>query len=474
MSKLNRAILSRSCTKILPLVFALMVIFLGGFHLRHGVEIMREKTENVREQSINADLIPKNTTAKIEQNRREGMPLGLQWFRQGFENPWQFSTLRTGIAELEEAYKRVLKRDGKLPRLVVSFTSLPNRFDKYAATTIRLLKEQKYPPDHIYVCIPAVSRRSNDSFRVPSWISKDKDITVLRSNVDYGPATKLIPAVRAEQELNNTRTRIVTIDDDNEGGWNDEQLRSLFLYSLVFEDSALGLTAWNVTCMTSDARCEEKDSGIRRRQSPNSLYNFVRPADDYACHSLADWMPSYYSYCIGAIRRNYVGFVDVIEGYKGALYQPRFFSLKDIESIISPSVPDSFFLCDDVWFSGWLSTKNIKRLIVNPALHDDALVNKLLERYNTKTRKVSREMKEPNQKDLEEIAKRRNATGNKVEDGLHSLGNFVKSNHDAVKWFEGKNAWTKDMWKRPSGFRYASEAASDNDNDNDDDEEDED
>lgn len=384
------------------------------------------------------------------------MPLGLRWFKQGFENPWQFSTLRTGIAELEAAYKRVLKRDGKLPRLVVSFTSLPHRFDKYAPATIRLLKQQKYPPDHIYVCIPAVSRRSNDTFRVPSWISEDKAITVLRPKVDYGPATKLIPAVRAELKLKNTHARIVTIDDDNEGGWSDQQLKSLFLYSLAFEDSALGFTGWNVTCMTSDSRCKEMDSGVRTRQFSDRFYNFIRPADDYACHSLADWLPEYYSNCLGAIRKNFVGYIDVIEGYKGALYQPRFFDIEQIESIISDKVPDGFFLCDDVWFSGWLSSKNIRRLLINPAIHNDAPVNMMINAY-TKTNRtdIDTEVRQPSKEDLKEVEKR-NKNG-KVEEGLHALGDFSKSNHDAVKWFEGHNGWTKDLWKRPNGFLYASE-----------------
>lgn len=65
-----------------------------------------------------------------------------------------------------------------------------------------MVKRQKYPPDYIYVSIAAVSRRSNDTFRVPSWITEDTSITVLRPKVDYGPATKLIRAVRAELELN--------------------------------------------------------------------------------------------------------------------------------------------------------------------------------------------------------------------------------------------------------------------------------
>jgi len=111
-----------------------------------------------------------------------------------------------------------------------------------------------------------------------------------------------------------------------------------------------------------------------------------------------------------------------------------------------------------------LSTKNIKRLLINPAIHNDSPVNMAILAYNKKKRKVDggkgtlemlTEVKAPSKEDIAE-AEKRNRIG-KVEKGLHDLGDFSKANHDAVKWFEGKKGWTKDLWKRPNGFKYSSE-----------------
>jgi len=411
-----------------------------------------ENTTAIQIQQVSAAESPApKSAAPVPIRPKE--PLGLQWLKQGYENPWQFSTLRTGIEVLNDTLTRRLRSAGALPRIVVSFTSLPKRFIKYAYPMISLLKSQTYPPDAIYVCIPQGSRRSEGTFQVPSWMLEDPQIIVLRPEVDMGPATKLIPALEAEITLGNTHTRIVTVDDDNEGGWTKDSLLQLFAYSLHFPNAAIGFTGWNVTCMVSEARCSPEDSGVPRRQKLGTLYNFVRQSDDFACHSLGDWLPDYYSHCLGAIRKNYIGFVDVLEGYKGVLYQPRFFNMKKVKSLMDTRrIPESFFLCDDVWFSGWLGVNNVSRIVVNPAFHESAPVRQALMRYS-RGRKLSTALAKRTQSEELMSMKRE-----EVEVGLHSLGeDFVNANHNAVIWFEFRSAWTKDMWKRPEGFLYVSE-----------------
>lgn len=275
-------------------------------------------------------------------------PAGLSLYKKAYENPWSFSTLRTGVDDLMLSYDRIMQREGSLPRVVVSFTSLPRRFQIHGHAMINLLKQQTFLPDAIYIAIPRQSRRSNESFTIPKWIRKDPLITVLRPSRDYGPATKLIPAVEEELRLGHKNTRIVTVDDDNEGGWNTMSLLNLYAYSLHFNDAAVGLTGWNVTCMLSDAHCSPLDSGVPQRQFRDKMYNFIRRSDDYACHSLSDWKLDYYPYCMGAVRKNYVAFADVLEGYKGIVYQPRFFNINKLKSILHADTPDWFFLSDDV------------------------------------------------------------------------------------------------------------------------------
>lgn len=276
---------------------------------------------------------------------------------------------------------------------------------------------------------------------------------MIRPKIDLGPGTKLIPTIEAELKLGNTHTRIVTVDDDNEGHWTSDSLLQLFAYSLYFEDAALGFTGWNATCMVEDAHCSPQDSGVPERNFRDRWYNFIRQTDDYACHTLSDWLPQYFANCMGAVRKNFVAYADVLEGFRGALYQPRFFALKDLKTLTNAKlVPKYFFLVDDVWFSGWLGVRNISRLVVNPAIHKEAPVAKALRAYSDK-RKINRVMAPLTPKDLAS-----QGTPTEVEGGLHSLGiNFVEANHLGAKWFGKKGAWGKDLWDRPPGFVYNSE-----------------
>lgn len=378
-----------------------------------------------------------------------GIPRGLDQYQRSYQNPWTFSVFRTDLEQLEETADKVLKQQGAFPRVVVSFTSLPARFSHYAYDLIQLLKEQDYEPDMIYIAVPMKSRRSEREFEIPEWANADPRITVLRPPIDYGPATKLIPALQAELKLGYNDSRIITVDDDNEGRWSRKEIIELLLYSLHFPDAAIGFTGWNVTCMLKDAHCSIADSGIPTRQFPERMYNFVRHADDYACHTLADWKTDYFSYCLGAIRKNYVGFVDVLEGYKGVMYQPRFFDVASLEQIRKlPTTWDSLVLVDDVWFSGWLSLRNITRLVVNPAVHSDSSVYQTMIRASRKRNLTySADVTQPPEQ----------SSGEQMEKGLHDLGDFSSANHLAVLWFEKKGAWDQGLWNRPSGYQYPSE-----------------
>lgn len=442
---------SRSATPI-AFFFVAIISFLFGV-ISNGIAEFSYTSSTPWSITINSSQTLNQWNNSDERVLSENMsqPLGLRWFQASYENPWQFSVMRTGIPELHQSFKDVMSRDGRLPRVVVSFTSLPRRFTKYAYTMLRLIKDQSYIPDVIYVAVPKTSRRSKDSFAIPTWLRDDPLVKVLRPDVDYGPATKLIPALEAELALGHTHSRIVTVDDDNEGHWGRETLLQLVAYSLHFEDAVIGLTGWNVTCMVSNARCAPHEAGVPDRQFPDRLYNFIRPADDYACHSLSDWLPEYFSNCMGAIRKNFVGFVDVLEGYRGVLYQPRFFDVDVLKTIVDPKhTPEYFLLSDDVWFSGWLSTRNVSRLVVSPAIHDDAPVRLALVSYSDQ-RAMSRAMLPISNADGKKWAEG-------PEKGLHDLGNnFVQANHDGVRWFEKRGGWTPGIWDMPDGSPYMPE-----------------
>jgi len=87
------------------------------------------------------------------------------------------------------------KINGRKPyKIVSSFTTSPSRIDK-TDKTLYSLKEQTYPLDYILLNIPEKFARTNESYTIPNFIKKDKQIVINKIDKDYGPATKLVGAI---------------------------------------------------------------------------------------------------------------------------------------------------------------------------------------------------------------------------------------------------------------------------------------
>jgi hypothetical protein len=92
-------------------------------------------------------------------------------------------------------------------RVVVTLSTLPHHKD-VIHEALDTLVAQSVKPDAIYLALPEKSRRTGlpyGDFSVPDGV------TILRSAIDYGPLTKLLPAVQAETDPS---TIIITVDDD--------------------------------------------------------------------------------------------------------------------------------------------------------------------------------------------------------------------------------------------------------------------
>jgi hypothetical protein len=143
-------------------------------------------------------------------------------------------TLPQGLAALED-----LPQDWRPNhRVVVSLSTIPHRLEKLRDTIDSLLI-QSFLPDAIYVNIPlGVNQRTGQEYFVPTFIQdlerQRTPVRVLRGN-DYGPATKLIPTLLAE---NQSDTLIITVDDDHT--YHPHWLKTLvwhastFLFSFLF------------------------------------------------------------------------------------------------------------------------------------------------------------------------------------------------------------------------------------------------
>lgn len=100
-------------------------------------------------------------------------------------------------------------------KIVVSFTTSPTRINK-CGPMINSILDQTRKPDLFLLNIPDEFARTGETYIVPKYIRKS--LTVNRIAVDYGPATKIVPAVLYLREhadiYDPEHTRIIYLDDD--------------------------------------------------------------------------------------------------------------------------------------------------------------------------------------------------------------------------------------------------------------------
>ena len=91
---------------------------------------------------------------------------------------------------------KTISASGPERMLIVSLSTIPPRFDKIGET-LKSLLNQSVKADHIYLYIPETYRR------FPDWDGQlphvPDGITIRRTDIDLGPATKVLPAARAHR-----------------------------------------------------------------------------------------------------------------------------------------------------------------------------------------------------------------------------------------------------------------------------------
>jgi len=73
-------------------------------------------------------------------------------------------------------------------------------------------KERAYA---IYLCIPKLSRITNEPYHIPSFILNNPHITILYSEKDWRPAAKFIPTILNEKSEGYENSRLIVLDDDS-------------------------------------------------------------------------------------------------------------------------------------------------------------------------------------------------------------------------------------------------------------------
>src|SRR5438309_2301641 len=203
-------------------------------------------------------------------------------------------------------------------RVIASLTTLPDRIFNLEPT-VHCLLNQTRPPDEIVLSIPEFSVRQKRPYSIPKYLSQFPTLRIVPCKTDWGPATKFIPLVQEELAAGRADTLIMVVDDDRI--YPRDAIETYLHFHAQLPDAAL---------------C------FRGALMPNNLVWF---------------MPKIF-------RANQIREpkrVAVITGTASYLIQPRFFDsgLWDYSA-----APRSAFYMDDIWISGCLDRRRIRKYVV--------------------------------------------------------------------------------------------------------------
>ena len=211
---------------------------------------------------------------------------------------------------------------GEKPRVVVTLTTLPGRIHQIRKVLESLL-QQTLAADEIRVYTPTHSAREQRAYATPPWLAAMAPrVRLVRIEKDYGPATKVIPAVR-DGLANGDDALLVVVDDDTL--YPPRLLETFASWSRRFPDAVVSATGWPVT---------------RTLRYPHWTENYLVYGNELvAPHP-----------------------VSVVRGNCGFAVKAKFFDERLWEEM--PRAPPGATVMDDVWISGHLARRRVKRFVV--------------------------------------------------------------------------------------------------------------
>ncbi|WP_372800537.1 glycosyltransferase family A protein [Paracoccus seriniphilus] len=218
--------------------------------------------------------------------------------------------------------------------LVISLTTIPPRLNKIRPTLDDLLN-QSAPVDEIRLYLPRSHRRfplaRSDIPQMP------KGVRLILVDEDMGPATKVLPAAR---DLRGQDVELIFCDDDQK---YDPDWAARFLAARpAHPDACLVQKGYHLEDRPNGTKYFPRHDPAhhpRAQRFRRDLWYRMRRAA-----SLGTWRPSRPFACCG--------YVDILEGYRGAMIRPDFLPEK------AWHIPDVLWTVDDPWLSGHLLRNN--------------------------------------------------------------------------------------------------------------------
>lgn len=228
---------------------------------------------------------------------------------------------------------------------VITLSTIPPRFPHLEETLSSLAKQENV--DKIIVYIPKTYKRFKnytlDAIKLPQGIE------IHRADTDYGPATKVLPAIA---EFSGTSTQILFCDDDliypSDWAKNLFEIQSKRPLEAVATIGRIRATHTRKIVKNEPRAVElthEQDISYRVAWWASKLLGLAPPL----------WRP---------IKK--AGYIDILFGVGGAVVRPDFFDAEAFD------IPEIAWPVDDIWLSAQLAKRKIpifapKRLPCPPA-----------------------------------------------------------------------------------------------------------
>lgn len=207
---------------------------------------------------------------------------------------------------------------------VISLSSIPSRF-KLLGPTLNSLLNQSIKASEIRLYIPRQYRRFVDwDGELPTVPS---GVTIHRCEIDYGPATKVLPAA---SDLKSQDVDILFCDDDKvyDNTWHERfKTASLKLPNTCIVEVGESFPDISDQCRPAD----RLPRGGRKRKDLSYRMKRLLSFNRYKPYLTVN------------------GYVDQISGYGGVLVRPQWFD------DLFYDIPDVMWTVDDPWISGHLA-----------------------------------------------------------------------------------------------------------------------